>query len=374
MGGTVGIECANQYFAVVGFQRFPTPPLPNNEGRYYGLGILWSDDGVNWPAANIEELDEGAGERIYNSIAPRDLRDPNVLKGSEFDVYQVASMGDRWDTADISRLSFVDTAVESACVDGSAPVVDDRPVLSIAPASAGLERDSTSAGVGFQVQLDRPLDHALVVSYWTEDLSAVGTLSASSGDYYRFGTRAVPRTITIPAGVTQQTLSVPVFPDTLKEEDEQFAVHVRSGDGSLRLGHTRAVGTIRDEDRRSPAHRPLIEIVDGAASFEGDSPGNRKGKVTVALTKPAAVPIVVQVSTHDGSARSGAGADFRAETARTLTLAPGQMTSVLDVAFFPNDAASGDLFLWVSMRIVSGPPDLVFHDQWARLVIVDDDA
>ena len=124
---------------------------------------------------------------------------------------------------------------------------DDKPGIAIAP-SAVTEGDPGQAGMVFTLTLTQAVSEAVTVSYSTAD----GTASAGV-DY----TAVTAGSVTIPAGATNATFSVPVLDDRAKEDDETFTVTISLPETAPEGGHraaitggntATAVGVIQDDD------------------------------------------------------------------------------------------------------------------------------
>ncbi|MGZ4446669.1 MAG: Calx-beta domain-containing protein [Nocardioides sp.] len=111
------------------------------------------------------------------------------------------------------------------------------PALSIG--DARVAEGNTGATLRFPVTLDAPAGKDVTVGFTTAD----GTAKAGS-DY-----RATSGTVTIPAGSTTATASVPVVSDKVREADETLSVHLGTPSyGTVADGTAR--GTIVNDDTR----------------------------------------------------------------------------------------------------------------------------
>lgn len=235
------------------------------------------------------------------------------------------------------------TAVSTAAPGGAA----DGPTLSVGDQS-GLERDEVSGSVFVPVTLSEPLAAPLVVSFHTLDGTAV-----AGTDYTRWGTPAVPRTVTIPAGSLQTTINVPVLPDSSVESDETFSVVVVAATGApVTIGDDRGTATIVDADGIS-ADNPAL-TVSSPTIVEGDN-GSRVAQFHLHLSRPTAGGgAVVSYSTGDGTAV--AGTDYTAKLPGVVVFAPGQISKTIDVAVAPNTGIGADRQFVLEVVIAGGPP------------------
>jgi hypothetical protein len=147
-----------------------------------------------------------------------------------------------------------------------------EPTLAIEDVAV-VEGDGDDAEAVFQVVL-RFADGAEVsVDYATANGTATGGL-----DYTPAGGRLV-----FGAGVTEQTLRIPVHGDRLQEEDETFFVVLENPVNAV-LASTQGIGTILDDDE-APAVFPLGVTLDGPGRVSLEPPGGLYESGTlVALT------------------------------------------------------------------------------------------
>jgi hypothetical protein len=183
------------------------------------------------------------------------------------------------------------------------------PSLRIGDATVSEGNTGTALAV-FTVTFSAPSALPVTVQYAT----ANGTATAGS-DY-----QAGSGTLTIPAGQTTGTITVPVLGDRLGEPDETFFVNV-SGATNATVADAQAVGTIADDE-------PRISI-DDVAKAEG-----KKGKMTlftftVTLSAAYDQPVTVSFQTVTGTATTGDG-DYVAKTG-TLTFKPGETTKTITI-------------------------------------------
>lgn len=229
------------------------------------------------------------------------------------------------------------------------------------------ESGSSARGTVLPVTLSQPSPVPLTVWYYT----TAGT--ATEADYMRFGTQASPRSVTIPAGATWTTISVPVRDDALVEGDETFSVHlVAATGGAVYMTPTVTEVTIRDADsieRGDPA-TPLLSVT-SVRQAEGNAatPTARKAQVRVELSKAATSTLTVKWATVPGTAN--AGTDFVAKTG-TLTFAPGNLEKSIDVSVFANNIKQQDRNFSIVLTSITGATvHLVNAD--GVITIADDD-
>jgi hypothetical protein len=183
------------------------------------------------------------------------------------------------------------------------------PSLEIADATVTEGNTGTALAV-FTVTLSAPSAQPVTVQYAT----ANGTATAGSDYQARNGT------LSIPAGQTSGTITVPVIGDRLGEPTETFAVNLSSPTNAT-VGDGRGIGTIVDDE-------PRISIVD-LSKAEGKKNHTTQFIFTVTLTLPYDQPVTVSFQTVNGTATTSDN-DYVAK-AGTLTFAPGETTKTITI-------------------------------------------
>jgi hypothetical protein len=186
--------------------------------------------------------------------------------------------------------------------------LDNPPSVSIRD-TAVTEGNTGMVNATFSVTLSHAWNADVTVHYATADITATAgsDYTVASGD------------VTIPAGQTSATVTVPVRGDRLGEANETFAVNL-SASTNATIGDGQGIGTILDDE-------PRISISDVTKS-EG-----RKGKTlftfTVTLSAAYDQPVTVSFQTVNGTATTGDN-DYVAR-ADTLTFAPGETTKTVTI-------------------------------------------
>ncbi|MEX2551895.1 MAG: CAP domain-containing protein [Actinomycetota bacterium] len=134
---------------------------------------------------------------------------------------------------------FVDGAVPCSGSPAPAPTPTSTPTppaFSINDVSV-LEGNLTSVTAKFTVRLSKPSTSATSVKYGTANNTALALL-----DY-------TPKsgTVTIPAGQTTSTISIPITRDRVREPNEVFKVNLSSPVGAT-ISDSQGLGTIRNDD------------------------------------------------------------------------------------------------------------------------------
>ncbi|MDA7988201.1 MAG: hypothetical protein MPK03_00895 [Alphaproteobacteria bacterium] len=173
----------------------------------------------------------------------------------------------------------------SQFINGQTQIMIAAPSMSV-PASVTVNENAGAVSVA--VSLDTVAAVDIPGTFSTTD----GAATAGS-DY----TAAVNTPFVIKAGQTAATLSVSVTDDSALEENEHFAVTVKSDSSLVSVVNDTATVNIRDDDSLST----LLTLKDGAAAVseigEADAPGKEiTAEIALSETLPAGDPLVVAVS------------------------------------------------------------------------------
>ena len=225
---------------------------------------------------------------------------------------------------------------------------DDTPALSIGNVSI-TEGNSGSTNAMFTVTLTPVSGQPVTVSYAT----ANGTATAGS-DY-----TAVSGTLTFAAGVTTQTISVPVSGDTLPEANETFTVTL-STPVNATIQVAQAIGTILDDDTL-----PVLSI--GNVSVTEGNSGSTNAVFTVTLSPASTSTVSVSYTTANGTAT--AGTDYTAKSG-TLTFTAGVTTQTISVPVLGDTLLEGNETFTVTL---SAPVNATIQSAQAIGTILDDD-
>lgn len=231
----------------------------------------------------------------------------------------------RGDNLDETDETFtLSVAAQSATI----TIVDSDPTPLATVADAAATTEGTGAGttlMTFAVGLSGASSRAVTIPYTV----AAGTATPGT-DFDGTG-----GTVTIPAGQTAGTVSVPIVRDALNEPNETLTVSLGAPtNGYPQLGgKTTATGTILDDDSIS------FSIVANPSVTEGNS-GTTPVTFTVRKTGQTTQTATVHVKTRDGSA--GAPTDYQALADTTLTFAPGDTEKTVTVLVNGDTTVEGD--------------------------------
>ena len=223
---------------------------------------------------------------------------------------------------------------------------DDQPTLSIAAASVA--EGSGGAMASFAVTLSAPATQTVSASFAT-----TGGTATSGVDF-----QVVSSTVTLPAGTTSATITVPVSDDLLDEVDETFTVTLSSPIGAT-LGAAVATGTIVDND---PS--PVVSI---AAATVTESNATQNATFIVSLSTASGRTVAVSYATSNGTA--SALADYTASTG-TVTFQAGETSQTVVVPVAGDTLDENDETFVVTL---SAPVAATLGTAQANGTIVDED-
>ena len=234
---------------------------------------------------------------------------------------------------------------------------DGAPVITINDASA-----TEGSNIQFIVNLTNPGLSDITVTLDLTDGTAIGASGGTGADYDNDNVQ-----VTIPAGSTSTTVSIPTTSDLTDESDETFTigiVSVDAGTADTDLSDE-AIGTINDND-----NAPAITINDASAT-EGSNV-----QFTVNLSNPSNADITVTLDLTDGTAigaSGGAGADYDNDNIQ-VTISAGSTSTTVNVPT-TSDAIDEDneTFTIGILSVDAGTTDADLSDE-ATGTINDDDS
>jgi uncharacterized repeat protein (TIGR01451 family) len=175
--------------------------------------------------------------------------------------------------------------------------------LSVSDASRS---EGSSPGLVFTLTLAGPASDPVIVSYTTEDVTAL-----SGADYTAAG-----GTVTFAPGITARTVTIATVGDLIDEDDETMRL-VLSSTGAVIFDDAVGIGTVVDNDTAS------LSVLDISVN-EGDS-SSSTGTFVISLSTPSSREITVNYATADISAGAVSGRDYVAR-AGTLVFPAGSNT------------------------------------------------
>lgn len=206
---------------------------------------------------------------------------------------------------------------------GTGTILDDDDAPSVSIGDATVVEGGTAS---FTVSLSRASVENVVLTFATADGSAkdgVGESGVGIPDYV-----AQTGSVTILAGQTSATITVPTTNNDVFEASETFAIALTPQSGTIAASGNdlEATGTIVDNESAPKVSINNVTVTEGnAASF------------TVKLSGKSDQDIVLSFETKDGTAKDGAGEsgsgipDYTAQTG-TVTIVAGQTAATVVVA------------------------------------------
>jgi hypothetical protein len=224
-------------------------------------------------------------------------------------------------------LSDPTNAVLGGSFKGTGTIIDVPPAVTVSSVSQA-EGNSGTTPFPFTISLASPAAQSITVQYATADGS--GTAGV---DY-----QATSGSVTFTAGVTSQTVTVPVIGNTSPQPDRTFFLNVTGPQNSAQ-----GTGTILDDDSG-----PLVSI--NNVMLSPGTSGTKLFPFTVNLSGPSNQPVTVQYATADGTAL--AGTDYQAQSG-TLSFSPGQTSQTINVAVNGNPTSGPDKVFAVNLTGVT---------------------
>ena len=223
------------------------------------------------------------------------------------------------------------------------------PGVSVTEYTYATEGNTGTVDATFGVWLEYPTDVDVTVHYETADDRPDATATAGI-DYV-----STAGDVTVPAGQTGATFTVPVIGDRLPESTEVLLVWV-SDSWSTQL----AYGVILDDEAV-----PRISVGDATVT-EGNA-GAASATFTVTLSGPYSEPVTVAYASADGGAT--AGSDYQAANG-TLTFAPGETSKTISVQIIGDRLPEPSETFVVNL---SGPTNATMADGQGVGNIVEDE-
>ena len=231
-------------------------------------------------------------------------------------------------------------------------------LLSVSDASI-TEGNSGTSNLTFNITLSAPVPQTINLGYGT----ANGTAKAGSDFNNSFSDSdgGTPGMLTITAGQTSATITVPIIGDTINEATEVFYVLLNDS-GAVVYGPGRGIGTITDTDA------PPSITVDNVTVVEGNS-GSRFATFTLHLSSPSGQ--IVRVTAQSANNTATAGSDYTALAPTQISFNVGASAAIARVPVLGDvlDEPNETFFL-----NLSSPVNATIADSQGIASISDDDA
>lgn len=239
---------------------------------------------------------------------------------------------------------------------GIATIVNDEAIPTISVDDvARPEGNSGSVLIPVTIRLSAPSSTPVGFSLRAHEFAPAPTAAVVGEDF----TATQLGNLTIPAGMTSETVYVASRGDTDVEQDESLYVVVGNVTGAL-AGDVFAVVTLRDDDGPDTTS-PRLSIAD-AYALEGDP-----ATFELRLSAPSASPVTVDLATAERAATPLS--DFT-PLVTTLTIPAGQTSMSVTVQTIADSVAEPDENFWLFLSNANGA---VIEDVRAVGWIRDDD-
>ena len=190
--------------------------------------------------------------------------------------------------------------------------------------------------------------------------------SAPNQDY---GNSEVTGNVTVLAGATSTTTTIPIIEDSLDELDENFTITLSNptGGGLAIIADGTGIITITDNDAT-----PTIAAEANKAVAEGAPSATTIVTVDVTLSTASGLPVEFDFTTAQVTATANTDYDT---TANTLTFAPGETVKTINVTVNGDEDVEGDETFDVVLSNATTSPSTVvaITDTDTRVTITDDD-
>lgn len=213
------------------------------------------------------------------------------------------------------------------------------------------EGNSGNTPATFTMTLDRPSPVAVSVDYYTYGLTAT-----PGYDYQaQFGT------LTIPAGATSGTVTVPVYGDVEVESNETFQLNIYNATNGAAIADGTGIGTITNDDAFSRLSVADIRVAEGNS-------GTTMANFTVSLDQANSGDVSFWYYTYDISA--SAFSDYEPPFAQ-FTIPAGETTATLSIPIYGDTEVEADEVFELFMYGASS--NAILESNSALCTIVNDD-
>jgi hypothetical protein len=251
------------------------------------------------------------------------------------------------DTIDEGASETYNLSVGGVAAVGTITDDDNAPTIASVTSASATEASSILHTVTLSNASSSATTYAL--SFANGTASGADYTSALTNANFSNGVTISGGTLTVPAGVTSFTVSVPTTTDVLDEANETY---------TLTVGGTSGTGTITDDDAT-----PTLSVNDVSVN-------EAAGTATFTVTLSAASGQTVTVNYGTANSSATAGSDYTA-TSGTLTFAPGVTTQTITVTIGEDTIFEGSEAFNVNL---STPTNATIADSQGVGTIVDNDA
>ena len=224
------------------------------------------------------------------------------------------------------------TAITTNNTPASINITDNTTAtVTLAATADGAEPGSPGQ---FTFTLSSPASTTTIITF------AVNGTATSGADYTALGT-----TISIPAGQTTATLSVPVLDDNIAEGNETVV-----------LTMTAATSNASIAANTTPATVNIIDNDTVTATISAGNPGNEAGPVngtfTVTLSNPASQPTTI---TYTLSGTATEGSDYSTIATKTISIPAGLTTGTITIPVSADNIVEGNETVIAKLGTVNNP-------------------
>ena len=299
------------------------------------------DPQITCPADIVQNIDIGSCGAVVTFTAPvgtDNCAGSNTIQTSGLPSGSLFPIGTTTNCFEVTDASG-NTA--SCCFDVT--INDVQPSISISDET----EDESVGNMVFTVSLSTIYCQDYIIDYATNDITAV-----DANDY----TGVLGGSLTIPAGSSTGTISIPILEDNIDENSESFELNLTNSNlGSI--ADNQGIGTINDNDAA-----PQISINDNSIIENG---GNVT--LTLSLTNPSAFDIDVDYTTSDGDAIS---TNDYTTLAGTLTIPAGNTTATLSFTINDDLIDENDEVFYVDL---TNPVNATISDNQGQITIIDNE-
>ena len=234
---------------------------------------------------------------------------------------------------------------------------DEKPVLSLTTTSFTLPEDDVSGQINFDVKLSGATGQNVSFDYGMLDVTTTKGI-----DY----TEAAERTVTIVAGETNGSFSIPIINDTRAEGNETFILSFSKLSGAVYPNGNRIIETITIIDNDST----ILSF--STTDFNVvESVGSSGLEVSVKLSSIASRDVSFYYWMLDGSATKGV--DYSEATNRSLTIPAGQKTTSFTIPIIDDSLRENSETFTLNLTSLLGAAFPNGNDTLSKVVNIIDD-